>query len=299
MIDISITFDHTMRELFTYPDPTFPLIVWAGKLTSKSGDILECHWHNEFEYFVLLSGELKLYIDGQPIRIRKGDAVFINANALHMAKPLEDAGEAVIFTVSFLPSLLTGGTGGTLFKKYFLPILQSSCRGFLIDRQASNAGTIKALLDEIYAVEQSEDKDYELISLGLISKLWSETLQYIKNHPDILLAYGSEQRHEQKTKDAVSFIHEHFAENICISDITRKTFVSRSELFRSFQRYMNQTPIEYLLEYRLAQAANLLMKTDKSVTQIATDCGFSGASYFGKAFKNKYGVSPLKFRNSL
>ena len=170
---------------------------------------------------------------------------------------------------------------------------------FLIDRQASNAGTIKALLDEIYAVEQSEDKDYELISLGLISKLWSETLQYIKNHPDILLAYGSEQRHEQKTKDAVSFIHEHFAENICISDITRKTFVSRSELFRSFQRYMNQTPIEYLLEYRLAQAANLLMKTDKSVTQIATDCGFSGASYFGKAFKNKYGISPLKFRNSL
>lgn len=119
MIDISITFDHTMRELFTYPDPTFPLIVWAGKLTSKSGDILECHWHNEFEYFVLLSGELKLYIDGQPIHIRKGDAVFINANALHMAKPLEGRRRSCHIYCQFPAFSAHGRHGRNTFQKVF------------------------------------------------------------------------------------------------------------------------------------------------------------------------------------
>lgn len=297
MTNIFFTFDHTMRELFSYPDPSFPFIVWTGEITSMPNGIMDCHWHNEFEYCVLLSGELNFYIDGQLIHMREGDAVFINSDVLHMAKPVKKVGDAMIFTVSFLSSLFTGGANGKLHKKYFLPILQSSCRGFSVKGENADDCQIIALLNQIYALECSKDEDYELSCLGLISKLWSETLRHIKKHSDIILAISSEQRYEQKTKDAVSFIHEHFAEKICITDITRQTFVSRSELFRSFQRYMNQTPIEYLLEYRLAQAANQLMKTDKSVTQIAIDCGFSGASYFGKAFKNKYGTSPLKFRN--
>ncbi len=299
MEELSISFDHSMRELFEYPDPSVPFIVWKGDFSLLPNRAIDCHWHNEFEYGVLLSGEVSYYIDGQYVRMRKGDAVFINANVLHMAKPIEEAGEAVIFTVSFLPSLLTGGNNGTIYKKCFQPILQSRCRGLFLEASVEECKSITELLCSLYGLNKSETEHYELVCIAIVCRLWEETLKYSKNHSNVIQSFGAEQRYENKTKDAISFIHEHFADDIRIEDITKHIFISRSELFRSFQHYMNQSPIEYLVEYRLAQAANLLMKTTKPITRIAIECGFSGASYFGKAFKKKYGLTPLKFRNSL
>ena len=94
-------------------------------------------------------------------------------------------------------------------------------------------------------------------------------------------------------------MHEHYAEDIRIEDIARHTCISRSECFRSFQRYTNKSPMEYLMEYRLAHAVNLLMETDKTMTQIATECGFSNSSYFGKIFKKKYKMTPSCFKRTL
>ena len=297
-MNMTYTSDHTMRELFEYPDPSVPFIVWTGDFRTFADHAIECHWHNEFEYGVLLSGEVDYYIDGQYLRVRQGDAVFINADAMHKAKQVDQHGDAVIFTVSFLPSLFPGGRTGTLFRKFFQPVLQSSFRGFPIRSASQTGGRIVRLLHEIYDLSNQQPEDYELMSISLISRLWSFTLGYIREYRNDFCSFSVEQEQEQKTKDILSYIQNHYAEDIHIEDIVRHAFISRSELFRSFGRYMNQSPIEYLTEYRLAHAANLLRETDKSVTQIAVECGFSNASYFGKIFKKKHGVSPLQFKNA-
>ena len=58
MLNQPFLFDHTMRELFEYPDPSVPFIVWTGDFRTFIDHTIDCHWHNEFEYGVLLSGEL-------------------------------------------------------------------------------------------------------------------------------------------------------------------------------------------------------------------------------------------------
>jgi len=187
MANISIAVDRTMREVFEYPDPTVPFIVWHGNLNAMQNQVIECHWHNEFEYCVLISGELDYFIDGQLIRMHSGDAVFINSNTLHMAKPVGECEDSQVFTVSFLPSLLTNDNNGTLFKKYFLPILQSPCRGFYIGNHRDEC-TILSLLQEIYIAEQSPSDNYELLYISIVSRLWNETLCYVQNHPEIILS---------------------------------------------------------------------------------------------------------------
>ena len=57
--------------------------------------------------------------------------------------------------------------------------------------------------------------------------------------------------------------------------------------------------MSYLTEYRLSYAVKALKDTEKSVTEIAIECGFSTASYFGKQFKKAYAITPLQFRQSL
>ena len=288
-------FDHTMRELFEYSDPSFPLFIWTGDFRTFVDHTTNGHWHHEFEFGMLLSGELDFYIDGQYIRLKQGEPIFINSNALHIATQAAGCDAAVMFTVSFLPSLFTGGNDGAVFRKFFQPILQSSVMGFTIENSVCDGAEIAGLLKEIYALDTHID-DYELRCISLVSRIWGLTLRYIKEHNREFIQFHTNHKREAKAKDILSYIKEHYAENICIQDIARHTGISRSECFRSFQYFTNKKPVEYLTEYRLAHAANMLRETDKSIAQIATECGFSSSSYFGKRFKEKYAVPPSRYK---
>jgi len=289
------SFDNTRRELFEYSDPSVPLFIWTGDFHTFADHAIDCHWHHEFEYGMLLSGELDYYIDGQYIRLKQGELIFINSNVLHAATQAEKCDTAVMFTVSFLPSLFAGGNDGTIFRKFFQPILQSSIMGFVIEKSVGSGVEVVELVKEIYDLDETVD-DYELRCIGIIGKIWSFTLRYIKEHNREIIQFHTNHKREAKAKDILSYIKEHYAENICIKDIARYTGISRSECFRSFQHFTNKSPIEYLTEYRLSHAANMLRETDKSVAQIATECGFSSSSYFGKLFKEKYAVSPSQYK---
>ncbi|MCI8628473.1 MAG: helix-turn-helix transcriptional regulator [Firmicutes bacterium] len=74
-----------------------------------------------------------------------------------------------------------------------------------------------------------------------------------------------------------------------------KTFfaVKCCKLFRS---YINQTPNAYLISYRLNQSIKLLCNTDKSISDIAFDVGFHGASYYSETFRKWFGISPTKYK---
>lgn len=298
MLSQSFLFDHTMKELFEYPDPSVPFIVWTGDFRTFVNCTIDCHWHNEFEYGVVVSGELDYYIDGKYMRIKQGDAIFINADCMHTATQVGN-NNVIMFTVSFLPSLFIGGKEGTIFQKYFQPILQSSVRGFSIKNTIPEGSNIIKLLNEIYDLDHKKTENYELLCISLISHIWSLTLCYIKGHKSEFISFCKDHRNEIKAKEILTYMHEHYAEDIRIEDIARHTCISRSECFRSFQRYTNKSPMEYLMEYRLAHAVNLLMETDKTMTQIATECGFSNSSYFGKIFKKKYKMTPSCFKRTL
>jgi AraC-like DNA-binding protein len=66
-----------------------------------------------------------------------------------------------------------------------------------------------------------------------------------------------------------------------------------------FKEAIGAPCIRYLIEYRLALAAARLQETDLPVTQIALDCGFQNSSYFNRAFKGHYHVTPSAYRKKL
>ena len=73
--------------------------------------------------------------------------------------------------------------------------------------------------------------------------------------------------------------------------------MSRVQLYRKIKSLTGTTPVELLRKSRLARGHQLLEATDRSISEIAYDVGFTAPSYFTKCFKDEYGVSPGEIRN--
>ena len=94
----------------------------------------------------------------------------------------------------------------------------------------------------------------------------------------------------------MQYIHQKFAYNISLRDIADQAKVSKSTALNLFQRYLGISPVPYLINYRLQEAAKLLASTEKKVTVISKDTGFDNVDYFCKAFKKYYKLTPTEYR---
>ena len=81
-----------------------------------------------------------------------------------------------------------------------------------------------------------------------------------------------------------------------VNDLCNKLGYSRMQLNRLFKLKFNKSPHQYLIDYKLRYARNLLRSTDMKIIDIALSAGYSSASQFQTNFKNKYGLTPNNFR---
>ena len=85
-------------------------------------------------------------------------------------------------------------------------------------------------------------------------------------------------------------------EDITLEMIAASASISKSGALHIFQSGIHISPVAYLIQYRLAQAAELLYATQKSVSSIAEETGFSGPGYFCRKFRQHYHMSPNEYR---
>ena len=81
-----------------------------------------------------------------------------------------------------------------------------------------------------------------------------------------------------------------------VNDLCDKLGYSRMQLNRLFKQKFNKTPHQYLIDYKLHYAKNLLKSTDMKIIDIALNAGYSSISQFQTNFRIKYGLTPSEFR---
>lgn len=81
-----------------------------------------------------------------------------------------------------------------------------------------------------------------------------------------------------------------------VKDLCTKFNYSRMQLNRIFKKYLNSTPHDYLLNYKLLHAKELLRSTNMKILDIAMATGYSTLSQFNLNFKKSYGMTPSEYR---
>ena len=95
---------------------------------------------------------------------------------------------------------------------------------------------------------------------------------------------------------SLSYIHRFYSENIEINSLARMEHMSCTSFRSAFKKHTGVSPNEYIITQRISAACQLLVQTDKSISEIAAEVGYGDQYYFSRIFKKKMGVPPLGYR---
>ena len=108
---------------------------------------------------------------------------------------------------------------------------------------------------------------------------------------------AAEEKLGSRDQTFINRLRDSIRQNMGDSDFTVERLgeelgLSRVQLYRKVKALTGQTPVDLLKKARLERARLLVEKTDKSISEIAYEVGFTAPSYFNKCFKDEFGVSP-------
>lgn len=112
----------------------------------------------------------------------------------------------------------------------------------------------------------------------------------------LVLPKGSKLR-DFYIKEALTFIEQNFQNDISVEDIAVACKLNRSYFGKIFHDAVGKSPQQFLLNYRMIKATELLKLTQLSVGDIGNAVGYPNPLHFSRAFKNVYGVSPKHWRD--
>ena len=153
-----------------------------------------------------------------------------------------------------------------------------------IDEQAA------ACLRETEDVNRAKEPGYELFIKGALLRFLALLIAQGKNLPPM------ETADSRRLKKILQWVADHYGEEVHISDAAQLVPCSESHFMRWFRQMTGQSFIAFLKEYRLNAAAEALHTTDDTVLSIASRCGFENLSYFNRAFKAHFGLTPREHR---
>jgi AraC-like DNA-binding protein len=307
--------DSTFREITPHGTSSFPIQFYIDELYKFTDKCVPLHWHLEPEFFVIKGGNVCIQISNQQLVLHQGDGIFINSNVLHKFTQLNKDDYCQCPNIVFNAGIIAP-VNSAIYQKYIKPIILNSTLPYLLLHPQISwqkvileklttifailhaygpEGAYGSLPDMDYGVSNLSGSCYEMQVQNHLNKLWQLLFLHLNDFPKI--TYNKKELQSQvRLQKMISFIQENYARPVSLQNISQAANISKSEASRCFHTYLNSSPIEYLLNFRIEIAEKALQNSSLSINEICLGCGFHSQSYFTKIFKMKVGVTPGVYR---
>lgn len=155
----------------------------------------------------------------------------------------------------------------------------------------ANGPLASGMMNEmLYIARHSADSSLQLIAhlyLFLDYFVRSSSSAHLEKEEDPASRY---------VREACVYIERNYQKSMTVADIAEAAALSRGYFSRLFHERTGKTVQEYLIEYRMQRAAELMLTTPLSIAQVANSVGYENPLHFSRAFKNVYGVAPRDWR---
>jgi AraC-like DNA-binding protein len=259
---------------------------------SSPKEALNLHRHNYFQIYYMISGKLVHHLESSTAELTAGDIFILPPNQPHYIEI--PAGDVDFYSLSFMSDYYQNIKEANKLILDFLLYLQTEGAEKIEPKVSlSYEDTIftKMLFQRIL-VEFSGNKTgkSEIIkeSVSVLLSLFARV--YFEKNAAALVA--KEKR--QLVMHSIEYIKNHFDEEITISEIVRRSAMSRTNFYTLFHSVTGMPYKEYLNRYRIERAAELIAAGEK-ISAAGSYCGYSDFSTFYRNFKKYMGISPSEF----
>ncbi len=286
MVQVNIRCDGSEKVKYDYDG--YYAYVRQGALSYYPNFAADSHWHDDLEFISVLSGSMDYNVNGEILHLEAGQGIIVNTRQLHCGFSAEH-NECVFYCILLHPMLLCASQ--QLDHDFVSPLLSDSSLPYiLLDRGTAWQSEVLSDIEAIYACK--DEKNAPLYIQSTFYHIWI----LLTENAVKINRIKKQDRNLSVLKDMLSFIQKNYAGKVTLDDIARSGNVSKSTCLMIFKKYLQNTPTNYLIEYRLKQAVKLLLQSDMHITEIAFDVGFAGVSYFAETFRKNYGCSPSEYK---
>lgn len=250
------------------------------------------HWHNEFEINYIVNGAAQFRCANKNIIAHKGDIVFITPNTIHSVYPYKDFNDthdALVFSGEMFG--LSGDDRS--IATFIRPIINGTLEitpHIKSDKPYYNE--IKKCTESIFNCVKTNSAQYDLLLKSELLKL----LWILSNNGEITKSAFAVSTDVEGLKPAIQYITENYKEDITIDKLAERSHLSKSYFMNKFKQYFGIGAMEYIIQLRIKSACEALQNSNKTITQISSECGFNNLSNFNRQFKKTVGCTPKEYR---
>lgn len=241
------------------------------------------HLHPYVELLYILEGEARAVIGEKEYLMRRDDVLLINSSVRHSVTSVK---ENILFRVAYDYRVIAD-------------VIQNSGGIFLCNSvadQEKSYDELRMCLRELIYLEVLYSRKSESYKYSLLYKILDQIIENFMTEGTDRGIGISEYQDDAKLQEIIRYVYQNFQEVVSLSALADQMYTSKSTLSRFFKKQTGIYFAEYVSQVRLNYAVNDLLYSEKNITKIAMDCGFSNISAFDKIFRENYRMSPSEYR---
>lgn len=272
-----------MEKLFDMPTD-FKVSKVKRDATQK---IQEPHIHPYYEIFYLINGDCTFFLNHNIYQLNKGDMVIVPKGEIHNATYPEH-GTSERFVVCFREANLSW-----LDDLLGSEMVQQTIEAGVISIPERRREYVESLMAKLLFENDGPDVlSPAFIRTGIV-ELFLFIIRCQRYEQNAIKEIDVD---NQLMQEIATYIYQNYDKKLTLVDMSEKFNISRSYLSKKFKVITGFGFKEYVVNVRIKNACRMLLETNKSITDIAFECGFNDSNYFGDAFRHVKGVSPNKYR---
>ena len=267
--------------------------ITGGKINNEQD--IDIHEHNFSEIVYIKEGTAQHIINDTTYNLLPGDIYVINGHTSH---GFQNINNLLLYNISYQPNIFNNNL---MFDFKKLPgfqalfILEPNYRDEIKFKSKMHlAPSQRIKVNKITKEMLNEFKSHKIGYQTLLLASFLELVVYLsRNYTDNI---DKSNNQIIDFAHSVSYIENNYREDIKLEELANVANMSPRHYTKIYKKNYKLSPIKYVINLRLKHACELLLNTDKTITEIAYDSGFNDHIYFNKYFKKYFGLTPGKYR---
>lgn len=237
-------------------------------------------FHDHVEIIYVKKGNCILHIDHESISFKDGEIMIIGAKVNHSL----EAGDSGVTTMHlvFHPELFSQmKLDSEELSQQFNSIFEEKTPVIKISNDPHIVHSLQNIISEL----ENKRRFHQHLVLLSYAELYALINRYL--YENYLPMCNNE-----SIQKAIVYIHRHYMEDITMTNVAAYCNISERYLRKLFTQYLQVSPLDYLNQFRINKAIDLLKNAEYSIKEVSALCGFQSPQYFSRVFKKQTGSCP-------